>query len=85
MELCRKSGKIATTIVGIYMSFIEKTDEMVDLLHQILSDVPKSMRRNKTASQRIRTATIKFSKISKEWRKHSLDLEKKELEDGRKN
>ena len=61
------------------MSFPEKTDEMMDIIYQIMEDLPKSLKRNKTAAQRIRMATIKFTKIAKEWRKASLDLEKKEL------
>jgi hypothetical protein len=59
------------------MSLNQKTDLLVDLLETILVDVPKMEKGNKTAAQRIRTNTIKLSKISKEWRKLSLNSEKK--------
>jgi hypothetical protein len=61
----------------IYMSLTQTTDLLVDLLETILIDVPKMEKGNKTAAQRIRTNTVKLSKVSKEWRKLSLHSEKK--------
>jgi hypothetical protein len=59
------------------MSFNQTTDVLVDLLETILVDVPKMEKGNKTAAQRIRTNTVKLTKVSKEWRKLSLNSEKK--------
>lgn len=59
------------------MSFPKTTDELVVLLQGILADVPKAIKGNKTAAQRIRTRTITFSKVAKDWRKLSLQQGKK--------
>jgi hypothetical protein len=59
------------------MAFEKATDEMSDLLNEILRDMPKVYKGNKLAAQRVRTATIELTKISKKWRKLSMDLEKK--------
>lgn len=56
--------------------FMKSTDEMTDLIESIMKDMPKVYRGNKLAMQRIRCATIELSKISKKWRKLSLDHEK---------
>ncbi len=61
------------------MSFLQTTEELVDLLQTILEDVPKMLRGNKTAAQRIRTKTVKITKVSKIWRKESLDQERKKV------
>ncbi len=61
----------------VSMAFLETTEELVELLQMILEDVPKMLKGNKTAAQRIRTKTIKITKVSKVWRKESLDQEKK--------
>ena len=59
------------------MSFMETTEELAILLQTVLEDVPKVLKGNKTAAQRIRTKTVKIAKVSKIWRKESLELEKK--------
>lgn len=51
---------------------------MKKLLHQIVHDLEKSGRGNKAASQRVRTATIKFAKTAKLFRKESIAEGKKE-------
>ncbi len=58
--------------------FFKSTDEMSNLLEAIIKDMPKAYKGNKLAMQRIRIATIEFSKISKKWRKLSLHHEKNE-------
>jgi hypothetical protein len=49
---------------------------MSNLLEAITKDIPKAYKGNKLAMQRIRIATIELSKISKKWRKLSLQQEK---------
>ena len=56
--------------------FMKSTDEMTELLEAILKDMPKVYKGNKLAMQRIRCATIDLTKLSKKWRKLSLDDEK---------
>jgi|JI9StandDraft_1071089.scaffolds.fasta_scaffold21698_2 hypothetical protein len=59
------------------MSFLKTTEELVFLLKEILQDIPKALKGNKTAGQRIRLRTIAFCKVAKEWRKASLHQIKK--------
>ncbi len=58
------------------MSFSKTTDDMSDLIDMIMKDIPKVHRGNKSAAQRVRCATIELAKISKKWRKLSLELDK---------
>ena len=67
------------------MSFIQTTEELAELLAQLLEDVPKAMKGNKTAAQRIRTNSVKFSKLAKIWRKESLDQERKKSQKKKKS
>jgi len=67
------------------MSFIKTTDLLVELCEEILQDIPKVIKGNKSAAQRIRTKTIKLAKTSKDWRKLSLDKEKKLLKKRKPN
>ncbi|OGN62502.1 MAG: hypothetical protein A3F09_05465 [Chlamydiae bacterium RIFCSPHIGHO2_12_FULL_49_11] len=55
------------------------TKDLVDLLEEILLDVPKSVNGNKSASQRIRTKTVRLSKLTKAWRRVSLETEQKRV------
>lgn len=66
------------------MAFLQTTEELTLLLQAILKDVPKVLKGNKTAAQRIRTKTVKIAKVSKVWRKESLDLEKKKAKPKKK-
>ncbi len=59
------------------MGYEKTTDSLVGLMEEVLRDVPKAMKGNKTAAQRIRTRTVELSKLSKEWRRLSLEQEKK--------
>ncbi|MBM3192201.1 MAG: hypothetical protein FJZ63_06100 [Chlamydiae bacterium] len=61
------------------MAFLQTTDELVKLLEETLEDVPKMLKGNKTAAQRIRTKTVKIAKIAKVWRKESLEQERKKI------
>ena len=60
------------------MTFSKSTDEMTDIIDNIMKDIPKIYRGNKLAAQRVRCATIKLSKVSKKWRKLSIQEEKLE-------
>ncbi len=66
------------------MAFLQTTEELTLLLQAILKDIPKVLKGNKTAAQRIRTKTVKITKVSKVWRKESLDLEKKKAKPKKK-
>lgn len=66
------------------MSFQKTTDSLVNLLEEILEDIPKVRKGNKTAAQRIRTKTLHLSKLSKDWRRLSIDSNKKKLSKVRK-
>lgn len=61
------------------MSYEKTTDNLVDLMENVLKDVPKALKGNKTAAQRIRTKTVELAKVSKEWRKLSLESEKSKV------
>ena len=50
---------------------------MKKLLGIITKDIEKATNGNKAASQRVRTATIKFEKIAKKFRKESVAAGKK--------
>ncbi len=51
-------------------------DVMSNLLSEIVSDLEKSNKGNKAASQRVRTGTVKLEKIAKAYRKESILSEK---------
>ncbi len=61
------------------MPFLQTTEELVQLFEMILEDVPKVLKGNKTAAQRVRTKTVLISKVAKLWRKESLDQERKKI------
>lgn len=61
------------------MSLIKTTELLQELCEAILQDIPKVNKGNKSAAQRVRTNTIKLTKVAKGWRKFSLDYEKKDL------
>jgi hypothetical protein len=58
------------------MGLKETTNHMKKLLEEIMHDLEKSLEGNKTASQRVRTNSIKFAKTAKMYRKESISQEK---------
>lgn len=58
------------------MGVKETSHTLHDLLVRLSRDLGKANRGNKTASQRVRTATIEFQKIAKQYRKESILFEK---------
>jgi hypothetical protein len=54
-------------------------NQMQKQLETLNKDLLKAYRGNKTASQRVRTGSIKFAKIAKIFRKESVLAEKKGL------
>lgn len=54
------------------MALKTTVEHMKKLLHEIVHDLEKSGRGNKAASQRVRTRTIKFAKVAKDFRKESI-------------
>ena len=60
------------------MALKSTINTMRTLLEGICSDLKKSEKGNRAASQRVRTSSIKFAKISKQYRKESIAEERKE-------
>ena len=58
------------------MPLSDVVDQLTHLLQSISRDIPKVVRGNKTAAQRVRTATIRLEKVGKLFRKESLRAEK---------
>ena len=58
------------------MALKDTTAHMKKMLHEIMHDLEKAAEGNKTASQRVRTNSIKFSKLAKTYRKESIAQEK---------
>jgi hypothetical protein len=57
---------------------LKATEKVVrELLEEMLDDLAKAEKGNKTAAQRVRTKSITFAKVAKEYRKLSLGTEKK--------
>lgn len=61
------------------MALKETVNTLKNLLTHIHGDLEKSLRGNRTASQRVRTQSIKFAKIAKIYRKESVAEAKKAL------
>jgi DNA-binding protein H-NS len=58
------------------MALKDTVKKMHALLNEISSDLTKSERGVKAASQRVRTGTIKFAKLAKQYRKESMNSER---------
>lgn len=58
------------------MPLSDVVDQLTALLEAISRDIPKMGRGNKTAAQRMRTATVRLEKVGKLFRKESLRAEK---------
>lgn len=59
------------------MSLNNTYKHLKDLLCNITSDLEKSEKGNKAASQRVRTGTVRLEKVAKAFRKESILNEKK--------
>lgn len=59
------------------MALKETLGAMRHHLLQLSSDLEKAARGNKTAAQRVRTGSIHFAKLSKIFRKESVEADKK--------
>lgn len=60
------------------MALKETIHRMKTLLTEVVTDLEKSVKGNKAAAQRARTATITLAKIAKTYRSESIAAEKKE-------
>lgn len=59
------------------MALKDTVRRMQSMLEQISKDLIKASEKgNKTASQRVRTNTIAFAKLSKQYRKESMESER---------
>jgi DNA-binding protein H-NS len=64
--------------MGVCMALKETVERMQQILNGIARDLHKADQKgNKTAAQRVRTATIKLEKIGKTYRKESIAAERK--------
>ena len=59
------------------MGLKETVKDMHSLLEHLVHNLRKAEKGNKAASQRVRTGSIKLSKIAKVYRKESVQEEKK--------
>ena len=58
------------------MALKDTMKRMHTLIEELAKDLKKGERGNKAASQRVRTSTIKFAKLSKLYRKESVKSER---------
>lgn len=65
------------------MTVAELIKDLEHLLGQILSDLNKVKKGNRSASQRVRTNTIKLAKLAKIYRKESIAEEKSKKKKGK--
>jgi len=47
---------------------------MKDLMHLMCRDLDKTSRGNRAAAQRVRTSSVKFAKLAKDFRKESVSM-----------
>lgn len=60
------------------MAFEDTVQSMRQLLLDLSKDLEKSFIGNKSASQRVRVNSVIFEKISKTYRKESLEIERED-------
>lgn len=65
-----------TKNINSLKSLSDITDFMHKLLSEVTTDLEKSSKGNKAASQRVRTGTVKLEKVAKMYRKESILSEK---------
>lgn len=58
------------------MALKDTMNQMGQLLGELSYNLKKAEKGNRAAAQRVRTGSIKFAKISKVFRKESVDAEK---------
>ncbi len=56
------------------MGLKENVSAMLDLMHLMCKDLDKTIRGNRAAAQRVRTSSVKFSKLAKDFRKESVSM-----------
>lgn len=65
-----------TKNINSLKSLSDITNFMHNLLNEVTTDLEKSSKGNKAASQRVRTGTVKLEKVAKLYRKESILNEK---------
>ena len=58
------------------MGLKDTVSQLKHLIERLCKDLDKGMRGNRAASQRVRTASIKFAKLAKLYRKESIAEER---------
>ncbi len=58
------------------MAFKDTINQVRELLIELSQDLEKAARGNRTAAQRVRTGSIKLTKVAKVFRKESIEAEK---------
>ncbi len=58
------------------MSIAGSIKEMRELIEEILKDLPKAEKGNKSAAQRVRVNTVSFEKASKSYRRDTIEQDK---------
>jgi hypothetical protein len=56
------------------MGLKESISAMKDLMHLMCRDLDKTSRGNRAAAQRVRTSSVKFAKLAKDFRKESVSM-----------
>ena len=56
------------------MGLKESVNAMKDLMHLMCRDLDKTGRGNRAAAQRVRTSSVKFAKLAKDFRKESVSM-----------
>ncbi|NCF71079.1 MAG: histone [Chlamydiales bacterium] len=59
------------------MALNNTVKQMRELLSNITEDLEKAVNGNKAAAQRVRTGSIRFEKVAKQYRKESIASEKR--------
>lgn len=66
------------------MSLRDTSNHLHHLLTALSKDLTKATNGNRAAAQRVRTGTIRFQKIAKQYRKESVAVEKQQRKSKRK-
>jgi hypothetical protein len=52
----------------------DSVSALKDIMHLMCRDLDKTIRGNRAAAQRVRTASVKFAKLAKDFRKESVSM-----------